>query len=185
MTEAGKLDAVGLLIFAASLIIWSAWIHGSGPSEQDWQTAWCEGKDRIEYRLNDGSRIDCLTDNYAIEIDFGRKWAEAIGQSLYYGAMSGRQPGIVLIIQAPEECRFFNRLQTTIQKSGLPIHVWTIPVQCGLCFNPRAHAGRDCLILTHCMTTIKVRICAKLFNQIVKERCWSMKQTLKLKISIN
>ena len=38
----------------------------------------------IEYALDDGSRVDCLTDQYAIEFDFAKKWAEAIGQSLYY-----------------------------------------------------------------------------------------------------
>lgn len=54
-----------------------------------------------EYRLPDRTRIDCLTDDYAIEFDFAEKWAEAIGQSLYYSLQTNRRPGVVLILENP------------------------------------------------------------------------------------
>lgn len=53
--------------------------------------------DKIEYRLKDNSRVDIITTEYAIEIDFGIKWYESIGQSLYYSLQTGLKPGIVLI----------------------------------------------------------------------------------------
>lgn len=40
--------------------------------------------------------VDCLTDEYAIEFDFSKKWAEAIGQSLYYASQTYRKPGYSL-----------------------------------------------------------------------------------------
>ncbi|MDA9260971.1 hypothetical protein N9P58_03795, partial [Puniceicoccaceae bacterium] len=40
---------------------------------------------RTEVTAGDGTRCDMLTDSYAIEVDFARKWGEAIGQSLNYG----------------------------------------------------------------------------------------------------
>jgi len=55
----------------------------------------CAGE--IEVVLSDRTRVDCLTDQYAIEYDFTHKWAEAIGQALHYGLMTGKRLGIVLI----------------------------------------------------------------------------------------
>lgn len=52
------------------------------------------GKER---RLWDNTRIDILTQNFAIEVDWVHKWAEAIGQSLYYSAISYKKPGICLL----------------------------------------------------------------------------------------
>lgn len=37
-----------------------------------------------EYKLEDKTRIDCLTDTKAIEHDFTHKWAECTGQAIYY-----------------------------------------------------------------------------------------------------
>ena len=34
---------------------------------------------QMEYELTDKTRVDCLTSTYAIEVDFGKKWAESIG----------------------------------------------------------------------------------------------------------
>jgi hypothetical protein len=76
-----------------------------------------------EYRLDDGTRVDCLTDQYAIEFDFGPKWAESIGQALYYAEMTGRQPGVVLILEQPGDDRYLNRLRRVADKYN--ISIWT------------------------------------------------------------
>lgn len=42
---------------------------------------------QMEYRLNDGTRIDLLIDEpnpRAVEIDWDKKWAEGLGQAIYY-----------------------------------------------------------------------------------------------------
>jgi len=68
-------------------------------SEKTYQKYFCSvNNGYIEYILPDRTRVDCLTDTYAIEVDFANKWAEAIGQSLYYSNETGKQAGILLIL---------------------------------------------------------------------------------------
>lgn len=94
--------------------------------EKYYQQKWCEACNGIlEYRLTDGARVDCLTKNYAIEFDFANKWAESIGQSLYYALKTGRKPGIVLIISNEKDCeKYLKRLYTVANLHG--IRVWTM-----------------------------------------------------------
>ena len=50
-----------------------------------------------EYRLDDGTRVDLLFENKACEIDWANKWAEGIGQSIYYGLKTERPPLVILL----------------------------------------------------------------------------------------
>ena len=95
-------------------------------NEKYYQTKLCEQLEgKMEYRLPDATRVDCLTKKYAIEVDFGRKWAEAIGQSLYYSILTNRQPAIGLIIDIKKEKRFLNRLQVVAS----PLNIKIIPIK--------------------------------------------------------
>lgn len=95
--------------------------------EKDYQFQWCrEQGGAIEVELPDGTRCDCLTATHAIEFDFARKWAEAIGQALYYSDQTGRRPGIVLIMNPRTDQRYWQRLQATIRRFNLPIDVWQV-----------------------------------------------------------
>ncbi len=49
---------------------------------------------RVEVVMKDGTRCDILTATHAIEVDFAKKWAEAIGQSLNYAMHTGKRPGV-------------------------------------------------------------------------------------------
>ena len=52
---------------------------------------WCSPDfGRKEAILWDMTRVDCLSKDYAIEFDFAKKWAESIGQSLYYSKLTGK-----------------------------------------------------------------------------------------------
>jgi len=93
--------------------------------EKEYQNQWCAGHNGItEYVLDDGARVDCLTDEYAIEFDFAPKWAEAIGQALYYAEKTGKKPGIVLIIEKYGDERYLKRLLKVSEK--YQIRVWTM-----------------------------------------------------------
>ena len=68
-------------------------------NERKAQQNWCYGNGgQTEYRL-EGVKIDCKLDDEkkAIEFDFGDKWHQCIGQSVYYGAITGYSPACVLI----------------------------------------------------------------------------------------
>jgi len=79
---------------------------------------------RTEVTAGDGTRCDILTDSYAIEVDFARKWGEAIGQSLNYGFQFNRQAGIVLILEKPSDRKHLIRVNSIIQHYDLPLKVW-------------------------------------------------------------
>lgn len=86
-------------------------------NEAYYQNLWCSRWNGIsEYKLPDYTRVDCLTKNYAVEFDFAKKWAEAVGQSLHYGMMTGKKPAIILIIERPKDFVYYNRLKPLCAK---------------------------------------------------------------------
>ncbi len=94
--------------------------------EKEYQNVWCSSNNgSAEYRLNDGARVDCVTNTHAIEFDFANKWAESIGQSLYYGKSLCKKAGVVLIMENPQnEMRYLRRLKAVADTYG--ITVWTM-----------------------------------------------------------
>ena len=73
-----------------------------------------------EVRLWDGTRVDIMTKTHAIEVDWSSKWAEAIGQALYYSDVTETQPGVILLVKDKEkEARFIYRFQTVAVKRGI------------------------------------------------------------------
>jgi len=42
-------------------------------------------------------RIDLLTEDFAIEVDFIQKWHEGIGQALHYASATGKRPALALV----------------------------------------------------------------------------------------
>jgi len=92
--------------------------------EKYYQTLLCdELGGEMEYVLRDRTRVDCLTDEYAIEVDFAKKWAEGIGQTLYYAYMTRKKPAVGLIIDTKKEQRYFNRLDAIAKVYGIKVFV--------------------------------------------------------------
>ena len=80
----------------------------------------------IEFSLDDGSRVDCETETHSIEFDFGKKWAEAIGQALYYSSKTGKQAGIFLIIAENNDRNNLRKIKRVIKEKNMNIKIWTI-----------------------------------------------------------
>ena len=109
------------------LIAFPSYAGQTGPVkllERDYVSASCEGQ--TEYPLPDGTRVDCLTDTHAIEYDKGSNWAEALGQALFYSAMTGKKAGIVLITNPNSKARFLKRLEIAIAAHDLKVDVFTL-----------------------------------------------------------
>jgi len=91
-------------------------------NERYYQTKLCDELNGItEYRLKDNSRVDCLTNEYAIEVDWAKKWAEGVGQSLFYAEMTGKKPAIGLIIGDKDQ-RHLKRLNSLKSKLGIKVY---------------------------------------------------------------
>lgn len=94
--------------------------------EKEYQKIWCtKNGGKLEYKLPDSTRIDCLTKEYAIEFDFAPKWAESVGQSLYYALCTHKKPAIVLIMENNhKDINHLKRLKSVA--SFYNIKVWTM-----------------------------------------------------------
>lgn len=94
--------------------------------EKDYQKVWCDAHcGTREVILSDRARVDCVTATHAIEFDFAPKWAESIGQALYYGYALNKKPGIVLIIEnADKDQRYINRVKSVAEIYGITL--WTM-----------------------------------------------------------
>lgn len=104
-----------VVLILLSTVAWGA--------EADYSDKWCKemGGTR-EYTLPDLTRVDCLLTEYAVEVEFAPKWAESIGQSLYYAMETKRKPGVVLVLQVGEE-RFLVRLLKVAWKYDITVWV--------------------------------------------------------------
>ena len=72
----------------------------------------------------DGTRVDLLGEDYAWEVDWSHKWAEAIGQSLYYAEMTGRKPGVILLTRdKATDRRYLYRCKIVCTKFGIRLAI--------------------------------------------------------------
>ena len=121
-----KSNFIILLIIVLSIIYWFINSETEIPkntklNEKYYQTKFCNKLNGIiEYRLKDATRVDCLTDDYAIEVDWAKKWAEGIGQSLYYGLMTDRKSAVALIVGKKDK-KFIKRLEKVADKFNIKI----------------------------------------------------------------
>lgn len=90
-------------------------------TEKDYVNMYCTGIK--EYVLEDRTRVDCLTDEYAIEFDYAKKWAESIGQSLYYSKKTGKKPAVAIITNGENDFKYIQRIKETDEK----ITIFEIP----------------------------------------------------------
>lgn len=125
-----KTIAMGYAMFAAIFAV----LIGAGfvgvqvlAAERGYKEDWCRAAGgQTEYVLDDRTRVDCVTDTHAVEVEFAAKWAESIGQALFYAAKTGKRAGIVLIIKTDHERRYLERLRRAIAAYCLTIDVWII-----------------------------------------------------------
>ena len=95
--------------------------------EKDYKKAWCSAHcGQQEVILPDKTRVDCLTDTHAIEFDFAHKWAESIGQALYYAQATNKKAGIVLIVEnAQKDQKYLDRVKAVAEKYDITVWVMT------------------------------------------------------------
>jgi hypothetical protein len=98
----------------------------AGVPEKDWTVALARKMNgRSEVQVDRG-RVDVITDSYAIEIDFLKKWHEGLGQAIHYGDESIRIGVLALIDEnnAPpdlERLKLLNKIERLCIKSGVKL----------------------------------------------------------------
>ena len=78
-----------------------------------------------EVQLADKTRADCITLSYVIEVERPYKWAEGIGQVLYYAThFPDRTPVLVFVVSNPMDGRYISRALHVIREYRLPIQIF-------------------------------------------------------------
>lgn len=81
---------------------------------------------KAEVRLEDTTRVDCLTEKYAFEVDYAPKWAESVAQALHYANMTGKKPAIAIIIRSVKDIKYVIRLSNVLIRMKPIIHLTII-----------------------------------------------------------
>ena len=96
-------------------------------SEKEISSRWCdEHKGIAEFRTINATYVDCLTSEYAVEVEFDYKWKESIGQSLHYAQATGKKPAIVFIRRQKSRVDHYTQLIDAITHHGLDIRIFFI-----------------------------------------------------------
>ena len=94
--------------------------------EKYYSELYCEElSGKVNYTLEDKSKVDCLTDTHAYEVDWadGMKVYEAIGQSLYYASQTNKKPGIILLIRKNNSEKHIRKVKEVINFFELDINL--------------------------------------------------------------
>jgi hypothetical protein len=81
---------------------------------------------QVEVVMKDGTRCEILTTKHAKEVDFAKKWAEAIGQSLNYAMQTGKRPGVALIVLSPSDNKYIERVRKISAEYSLGLTIYPI-----------------------------------------------------------
>lgn len=130
--------AVVMMVVLAALDIWidsidqSAWTE---TAHHENEVAICRKlapkyNAECEHKLDDGTRVDLLNQDYAIEVDWAKppKIYEAVGQSLYYGIKTKRKPAIILLVRNEAlETKYITRCRTVCDQVGITLWLEDVP----------------------------------------------------------
>ena len=96
-------------------------------AERDISDAWCAKQNGTsQFRTKDGTYVDCLTDQYAVEAEFDNKWKEGIGQALHYAESTDKEAAILFIKRAKSRKNYYDELMRVINKYNLPVRVFIV-----------------------------------------------------------
>jgi hypothetical protein len=78
-------------------------------------------------------RVDIVTDEYAIEVEWADNWKHSIGQALWYAIQTNKKAGIILIMKDESDYKYGIMLQSTLDYARISdvIQVWFYPQDFG------------------------------------------------------
>ena len=116
-----------LLFFVIASLILPNLAHSQPRDENGWTTYLASQyrdtrKWEEQYRTPDGSYIDIVSPEIAYEVEWAPKHHEAVGQALFYSAVTGKRPGIILLIKDPaKEQKYYLRTLVVAHKFNIKV----------------------------------------------------------------
>jgi len=83
---------------------------------------------RAEHPVS-GGRADLTFSRYAIEIDWAAKWAESIGQALYYALCLSSKAVSLLLVEGPKDDVYVDHTRRVANNNTPPLQVWVFNVK--------------------------------------------------------
>ena len=75
-----------------------------------------------EHQLWDRTRVDIATVNHAVEVEWPWKWAESVGQAIWYANMLQKDPVVCLLMgSCKAEDKYVYRLLNVCQAIGIAV----------------------------------------------------------------
>jgi hypothetical protein len=120
-------------ILVIIMLLFSQMVYAK--KEKTYEKEWCNdnntvlvnfGNPRNNIKMTDGTFCDCLTDSFAIEIDFPYKWYEGITQAFHYSELTGKNPALALIVRNEKDKIYLKRALRIINTRNLPIQLFII-----------------------------------------------------------
>ena len=105
----------------------------SSPTELEMQKLLCAGMEQnVPLEETSGGpagrapRVDCLSEDYAIEVDWTENWQGALGQALQYADLTNKRPGIILVCHKSDALchRHALRLEETSSNLKIDLALW-------------------------------------------------------------
>lgn len=93
--------------------------------ESFYKEIWCKNnKGEENVIIGNYAICDCVTNEYAVEVEFANNWMDTIGKSLHFAQETGKKPGVVLILENIQDRRFKERMLKMIEHYKLDIEVF-------------------------------------------------------------
>jgi len=153
-----------LTLFTLLVVAAATALAHAAPKEKHYQFKWCaKAHGATEFRLDDKTRVDCLTDNRAIEFDFDTKWAESVTQALHYSLKTNKRAGVVLITKSGIASKHYKQLVAVVNRYNMPVDVCLISdtgqfvratPRYGWCLHPTL-AVEEAAVCSGCHTALK------------------------------
>lgn len=123
----GNIGKWAFFIGVIILIAVPAWMQQTRKHNLQWyRTAWCEQQNGVvAAKMPDQTTCDCLTETHAVTVAFADHWQSTVGQALYSSLQTGKEAGIVLVVEAEAEDRYRRKLVDLLDRYRLPVTVWT------------------------------------------------------------
>ena len=101
----------------------------AGKNERYYSDLWCESQGgKSQARLADNTLADCITDEYAVEFDFGKphKSYECLGQAIHYAHITKLKPLCILIrsadISADDFAQAVSRITSPVEVQCMNVY---------------------------------------------------------------
>ena len=98
-------------------------------NEAEYKKEWCaKYNGAVDYKTQDKTTVDCITDTHAIEFEYGKNWNPAIRKSRQLSMSVGKTPGVVLILENSKDEKYLYKLREINEKRRLGIKIWTVGI---------------------------------------------------------